>query len=275
MDPLEDNEMIRVHKAGDPRCIREAPKFPCVLCKLDFGYMTQAELDRHLRAHSDFIQCYECDEKLSTKNEYGKHKQTQHGLKPIQKPQNTKPQKPQNTNPHQTKKIYLHCDQCDYGCRTAFAMKIHVDNHHGVQISINLNQLNRENLKGIFGTEDLSDSDEDPSFDPANEDEDDEDVNLKKRKKTFQSNISKKVRNEKHFVDHAQEQRETTTTTTTTKTQTQTQTQNTKTQRVNCEIYPCEKTFTRTSDMKRHMKNVRHPTVPQKKTQPENTKFLD
>jgi len=130
-------------------------------------------------------------------------------------------------------------------------------------------------LKGIFGTEDLSDSDEDPSFDPANEDEDDEDVNLKKRKKTFQSNISKKVRNEKHFVDHAQEQRETTTTTTTTKTQTQTQTQNTKTQRVNCEIYPCEKTFTRTSDMKRHMKNVRHPTVPQKKTQPENTKFLD
>ena len=165
----------------------------------------------------------------------------------------------------------MHCDQCDYSCRTAFAMKIHVENHHGVEISRNLKQLNRENLKGIFGTEDLSDSDEDPSFDPANEVEDDEDVNIKKRKKTFQSNISKKARNEKHFVDHAQEQRETTTTNTTTKTQTQ----NTKPQRVHCEIYPCEKTFTRNSDMKRHMKNVRHPTVPQLKTQPETTKFLD
>ena len=102
-------------------------------------------------------------------------------------------------------------------------------------------------MKGIFGTEDLSDSDEDPSFDPANEVEDDEDVNIKKRKKTFQSNISKKARNEKHFVDHAQEQRETTTTNTTTKTQTQ----NTKPQRVHCEIYPCEKTFTRNSNMKK------------------------
>ena len=130
-------------------------------------------------------------------------------------------------------------------------------------------------MKGIFGTEDLSDSDEDPSFDPANEVEDDEDVNIKKRKKIFQSNISKKARNEKHFVDHAQEQRETTTTTTTTTTKTQTQTQNTKPQRVHCEIYPCEKTFTKNSDMKRHMKNVRHPTVPQLKTQPETTKFLD
>ena len=60
-------------------------------------------------------------------------------------------------------------------------MKIHVENHHGVEISRNLKQLNRENLKGIFGTEDLSDSDEDPSFDPANEVKDDEDVNIKKR----------------------------------------------------------------------------------------------
>ena len=102
---------------------------------------------------------------------------------------------------------------------------------------------------------------------PANEVEDDEDVNIKKRKKTFQSNISKKARNEKHFVDHAQGQRETTTTTT------KTQTQNTKPQRVHCEIYPCEKIFTKNSDMKRHMKNVRHPTVPQLK--PETTKFLD
>ena len=33
--------------------------------------------------------------------------------------------------------------------------------------------LNRESLKGIFGTDDLSESDEDPSFDPANEVEDD------------------------------------------------------------------------------------------------------
>ena len=74
-------------------------------------------------------------------------------------------------------------------------MKIHVENHHGVEISRNLKQLNRENLEGIFGTEVLSD--------PANEVEDDEDVNIKKRKKTFQSNISKKARNEKHFVDHA------------------------------------------------------------------------
>ena len=48
-----------------------------------------------------------------------------------------------------------------------------VDNHHGVEISTNLRHLNRESLKGIFGTDDLSESDEDPSFDPANEVEDD------------------------------------------------------------------------------------------------------
>ena len=128
--------------------------------------------------------------------------------------------------------------------------------------------MNRENLKGIFGTDDLSDSDEDPSFDPANEVEDDKDVNLKKRKKTFQSYLTKKARNERHFADHAQEQRETTTTTNTT-------TQNTKPQRVNCEIIPCDRTFTRISDMKRHMKNVKHPTQPQKKTQSVTTKFLE
>ena len=119
-------------------------------------------------------------------------------------------------------------------------------------------------MKGIFGTDDLTDSDEDPSFDPANEVEDDEDVNLKKRKKT----LTKKARNERHFADHAQEQRETTTTTNTT-------TQNTKPQRVNCEIIPCDRTFTRISDMKRHMKNVKHPTVAQKKTQSVTRKFLE
>ena len=79
-------------------------------------------------------------------------------------------------------------------------MKIHVENHHGVEISRNLKQLNRENLKGIFGTDDLTDSDEDPSFDPANEVEDDEDVNLKKRKKTFQSYLTKKARNERNII---------------------------------------------------------------------------
>ena len=40
-----------------------------VICEINFDYTTQAELDRHLRAHSDFIQCDECDEKLSTKND--------------------------------------------------------------------------------------------------------------------------------------------------------------------------------------------------------------
>ena len=42
-----------------------------------------------------------------------------------------------------------------------------------------------------------------------------------------------------------------------------------------CEIIPCDRTFTRISDMKRHMKNVKHPTVAQKKTQSVTRKFLE
>ena len=140
----------------------------------------------------------------------------------------------------------MRCDECDYECRTAFCLKLHKENEHK-----NLKQLNRENLKRAFDAGEFSDSDDDPAFDPSCEVEDDEDeefVHTRKRKK---------ARTDRSFVEHAQSQIKTTVKTTVKTTDT--------TERVRCEIYPCESTFTRISDMRRHVKKVKHPTALKKK----------
>ena len=145
----------------------------------------------------------------------------------------------------------MRCDECDDECRTAFCLKLHKDNEHK-----NLKQLNRENLKRAFNAGEFSDSDDDPAYDPSCEVEDDEDedfVHTRKRKK---------ARTDRSFVDHAQSQSKTTVKTTAKSKAKTTET----TERVRCEIYPCESTFTRISDMRRHVKKVKHPTAPKKKT---------
>ena len=121
--------------------------------------------------------------------------------------------------------------------------------------------MNRENLKRAFESGEFSDSDDDPAFDPSSEVEDDEDeefVHTQKRKK---------ARTDRSFVDHAQSQSKTTVKTTAKTTEI--------TERVRCEIYPCESTFTRILDMRRHVKKVKHPTVPKKKTTDKTIDYIE
>ena len=259
--------MKRIHKSSDNRCQvketteTESVKYPCHLCKLDYDYTTKSQLEQHLRTHQDFIQCEDCDDKLVTQNEYANHRLSKHEPQQIPKPQQIqkpqriqKPQqisKPQQKPQKPQKKIYLRCDECDYECRTAFCLNQHKENEHK-----NLKQLNRENLKRAFESGEFSDSDDDPAFDPSSEVEDDEDeefVHTQKRKK---------ARTDRSFVDHSQSQSKTTVKTTAKSKAKTTET----TERVRCEIYPCESTFTRISDMRRHVKKVKHPTAPKKKT---------
>ena len=260
--------MKRIHKSSDNRCQvketteTESVKYPCHLCKLDYDYTTKSQLEQHLRTHQDFIQCEDCDDKLVTQNEYANHRLSKHEPQQIPKPQQIqkpqriqKPQqisKPQQKPQKPQKKIYLRCDECDYECRTAFCLNQHKENEHK-----NLKQLNRENLKRAFESGEFSDSDDDPAFDPSSEVEDDEDeefVHTQKRKK---------ARTDHSFVDHAQSQSKTTAKTTET------------TERVRCKIYPCESTFTRILDMRRHVKKVKHPTVPKKKTTDKTIDYIE
>ena len=84
-DPSSDNEMRRVHKHGDTRCIQET--FECPTCNNFFP--TSTDLQEHAEGHAQessaslmshanssdwmLVNCSECDKKFENKADMGHH----------------------------------------------------------------------------------------------------------------------------------------------------------------------------------------------------------
>ena len=89
-DPSSDNEMYRIHKPGDSRCVQEA--FECPLCSKLFA--TSKELQEHVKIHAHesstslisvanssewmYVKCTQCDKKFENGTNMNHHLERVH-----------------------------------------------------------------------------------------------------------------------------------------------------------------------------------------------------